>query len=218
MHRLQRGLLDLAKTKNLGNMTLREIGECVGEMHPQKIKHHLNQLRVKGLLGEKNQLRSAQGRSTKVDGALIRYIPLLGSANCGDPKNLATENLDGFLPVSPRMVPDKKRLFAIRASGSSMNRADIGGQTIDDGDYVIVDSTDRNPKNGDYVLSVIEGNANIKRFFRDTENQQVLLVSESSQELPPIYIHTKDFSGYFVGGKVIKVIKKFAIEKTGANK
>src|ERR1700679_3939988 len=44
MHPLQEKILALIDSHNLGQMTLREIGELVGERFPQKIKHHLVQL------------------------------------------------------------------------------------------------------------------------------------------------------------------------------
>lgn len=214
MHRLQQAILELASSKNVERMTLREIGENIGETHPQKIKHHLNQLRVKGFLvsGDKPRLLKTSKTTGKRHGQMIS-IPILGAANCGDPRELAVENLEGYLTVSPRMVPKRRKLFAVRAVGNSMNKADVKGKTIEDGDYVIVDPEDRNPKDGDYVLSVISGSANIKKFRKDKENKQIVLISETSQELPPIYIHLKDFSEYMVNGKVIRVIKKLRMDK-----
>ncbi len=50
MHDLQKRLLECVTTHHLGRMTLREIGELIGETHPQKIKHHLSQLEQKGLI------------------------------------------------------------------------------------------------------------------------------------------------------------------------
>ena len=50
MHKIQQNILKLSGEKNLGAMTLREIGEQIGEKYPQKIKHHLTQLEKKGFL------------------------------------------------------------------------------------------------------------------------------------------------------------------------
>ena len=63
-------------------------------------------------------------------------------------------------------------------------------------------------KNGDYVLSIIDGMANIKRYFRDLEYQRIILLSESSASISPIFIHRDDMDNYLVNGKVIQVIKK----------
>jgi DNA-directed RNA polymerase beta' subunit len=51
------------------------------------------------------------------------------------------------------MLPHRKNdLFVLRADGPSMNLAEVSdGKTIEDGDFVIIDSTYKNPKNGDIV-------------------------------------------------------------------
>lgn len=208
MHKIQKAILNLASKKDLGRMTLREIGEHIGEDHPQKVKHHLEQLKLKGFLTAESKpaTHSTGGRGLHKSGLLA--IPILGSANCGEAKLFAEEFFEGFLQVSPRMVPKKTALFAVKAVGFSMNRANVFGKTIEDGDFVIVDRTVQKPKNGDYVLSVIGGLANIKKFIVDRKNKQLALLSESSQDLPPIYIHPKDISDYVINGKVIQVIKK----------
>ena len=107
-------------------------------------------------------------------------------------------------------LPKIKNIFAIKAYGDSMNNARIPNgrnsvHNIQEGDYVIVDPTSKNPSTGDYVLSIIEGTANIKKFVDDTANNQVVLISESTNDLPPIHIdRTMD---YLINGKVIQVIK-----------
>ncbi len=65
--------------------------------------------------------------------------------------------------------------------------------------------TDKNVKNGDIVLSIIDGMANIKKFFLDKEHGQAILMSESTKEFPPIYIHEDD--DFMINGKVVQVIK-----------
>ncbi len=87
-----------------------------------------------------------------------------------------------------------------------MNRAKVAGKNIEDGDLVIVDPRQKEPRNGDYVLSIIDNVGNIKKFFRDTKNKLVMLLSESTEDYPPIYISPRE--DYFVSGKVVYVIKK----------
>ena len=86
-----------------------------------------------------------------------------------------------------------------------MNMAYVGGKKIEDGDYVIIDSEDREAANDDIVLSVIEGMANIKKYYVDKENNQILLMSESTHDFPAIHIHESD--EFSINGKVIGVIK-----------
>jgi len=209
MHIIQQKLMKLIGTRNLSQLTLRQIGKLIGEKHPQKIKHHLSQLEKRGFVrfnkkrGVLEKIR--QGAIKKTD---FFAVPILGSANCGEATIFADESLEGYLKISGRLLKKKDGIFAIKAEGSSMNKANINGETIENGDYVIIDSKYRKPDNGDYVLSVIDDVANIKKFIFDKKNNQIILLSESTEKLPPIYIHPKDFSRYIVNGKVIQVIKK----------
>ena len=208
MHALQKRLLECATTHNLGSMTLRQIGSLLGEAHPQKIKHHLLQLEQKGLI----EVDRPQGIVRKIcpestsDNRLVT-IPILGSADCGPATIFAEENIQGYLKVSRRLIPRKGGLFALKAMGNSMNKAGIRGLSVDDGDYVIVDSELRDPQNKDYVISVMDGVANIKRFLNDKENEEIILISESTQDFPPIVIHAEDVE-FLVCGTVTRVIKK----------
>ncbi|MBX4211641.1 MAG: hypothetical protein KW806_02515, partial [Candidatus Yanofskybacteria bacterium] len=81
------------------------------------------------------------------------------------------------------------------------------GESVDDGDYVVVDPKAR-IKNGDYVLSIIDGMANIKRYFEDKANKRIILLSESSASFSPIFVHKQDIDQFLVNGKIIQVIKK----------
>ncbi len=213
MHELQQKLLKLTQDRNLGQFTLRDIGGMVGERSPQKIKHHLSQLEKRGLIRidrARNLIEKIQAGS--VSGFLRRgrllTIPILGSANAGPARLLAEQNIEGYLKISNTLLGRRRssQLFALKVDGPSMNRSSIDGKRIEDGDYVIVDGDVRDPQNGDVVLSVIDGLANLKRFHLDKQNRQIALVSESTQDFPPIYIHEDD--DFFVNGKVVQVIKK----------
>ncbi len=135
-------------------------------------------------------------------------LPILGTANCGPATIYADQNIEGYLRVSGKLLTKKKDIFAIKASGYSMNKANINGESVEDGDYVIVDPSYRSVKNGDYVLSVIDGMANIKRYFDDKPHKRIILLSESSASFSPIFIHYDDLDSYLVNGKIIQVIKK----------
>lgn len=204
MHPLQEKLLRLASQYNLGRMSYREIGKLIGESHPQKIKYHLEQL-------ERNQLvhSNPEGtaiRKTGLDKGIVS-IPILGSADCGPATMYADENIEGYLRISSKLIPAKPCFFALKAVGNSMNKANIDGQTLENGDYAIIDASQKTPRNNEYVVSIIDGVCNIKKFIKDNKNEQIILVSESTQEFPPIYIHPEDVS-YLVSGKIIRVVKK----------
>lgn len=208
MHKTQLKILELSARKNLKSMSLREIGAEIGVDHPQKVFYHMDQLKKRGLFGNKlnkEALDKLQENIAKTQESLLS-IPILGAANCGIATALADESLEGVLRVSPRLIlcQDTENLFALRAIGSSMNMANIKGESIDEGDYLIIDTGKSDPTDGDHVLSIIDGCANIKKFRHD--GNRIILESESTDEFPPIFIHPED--DYLINGVVVQVIKK----------
>lgn len=203
MHDIQKKLFELSQRRSLADLKLREIGELIGVTHPQLIKHHLSQLVKRGLLAPDYVSVKAGSPSQE-----LINIPVLGSANCGEPTMLAAENLEGYLKVSPSLLDTSQysELFALKAMGDSMNKAKIRKlYSINDGDYVIVNKSATQPDNGDYVVSIIDGAANIKKFIFDNQSRLVYLLSESTKSYPPIIIKPED--EFMVNGKVIGVIK-----------
>lgn len=209
MHILQEKLLKLSENEDLGKMSFRQIGKLIGENSAQKIKHHLLQLEKKGFISmdkEKGFLKKTDFNIAKKTGLIA--LPILGSADCGVATQYAEERVAGYLKISKKLLPKGKNLFAIEAIGFSMNRANINGKNIEDGDYALVDGSYKKPENGDYVLSVIDGVANIKKFVEDKKNNQVVLVSESTKDYPNIFIHPDEAIDYLVNGRVVDVVKK----------
>lgn len=207
MHNIQEQLLRIISDRNIGSLTLREIGELVGERFPQKIKHHLTQLERKGLI----KINKAAGSIEKATSGLLKHskllsIPILGTANCGPTTLFADQNVEGYLKISSKLLPSRKRLFAIKASGISMNKADVHGKRIEEGDYLIVDPQETTPRNKDIVLAIIDDTAVVKRYYKDTAHEQILLLSDSTKDTPPIYIHPDD--PFSINGKIVEVIKR----------
>lgn len=208
MHAIQQQLLELSQRYDLKKMGLRQIGRLIGVEHPQKVKFHMGKLGLleNGVKKRASSLKSPLSNTTKK----LFSLPILGLANCGDATVLAEAKVEGMLPVSSGLIPKSnfENLFAVKAVGISMNRANINGKSIEDGDYVIIDGEDKNAQNGDCVLSIINGMANIKKFVKDKENRQIVLQSESSKFFPPIHIHEDEIDEYLINGKVISVIKQ----------
>ncbi|MCB9798406.1 hypothetical protein H6758_01630 [Candidatus Nomurabacteria bacterium] len=208
MHSIQEKLLQLIGSKDVSGLPLRSLGELVGvENSPQKIKHHLYQLAKKGFIRMDRKKGILQLVSQAQSGSLLA-VPVLGSASCGAATVYADDMVEGYLQVSPKVLKKIHGVFAIQAVGNSMNKASIDGKNIEEGDYVIVDSENHAPESGQYVVSLIDGLANIKRFFLDKENNQIALVSESTSQYMPIYIHRDDVDAYQVSGVVLQVIKQ----------
>ena len=218
MHPIQEKLLELSREENLAKLSLREMANRIGmpKESPQKIKHHLLQLQKKGFLTidrMKGVMERALSTPTWATGLLKKAsrlfsIPIIGTANCGPATIFAEQNFQGFLKVSSRLVGQQKPdgLYAIKTIGSSMNRAEFkDGKTVEDGDYVIVDSKRKSPVTNDIVLAIIDGKATIKRFINDRANGQVVLKADSSFDYEPIYLHPDD--DFAITGTVVGVIK-----------
>jgi SOS-response transcriptional repressor LexA len=206
MNQNQRKILDLSHIKDITSMPLRKIAEEAGlnseekKVSPQTVKYHLSKLIEKGLILKK------EGKNKTPQTESLFRLPILAKADCGSATQIAKENLEGYLKVSPKSIERSSAngLIVVRAVGSSMNRANIGGKSINEDDYVIVDCNNKNPQNGQYVLSIIDEVTNIKRFFRD--GNEIRLVSESNIDISPIVIHQED--NYMIGGVILKVVKK----------
>ncbi len=209
MNKLQFKLLELSTRKNIWGMSLRAIGSEIGIKNAATVKYHLEQLKSKELLkrpSSTQDLISFRENLLKSQESLVS-IPILGSANCGLPMLIADEMFEGYLKISPQLLPinNYNNLFAVKAEGDSMNLANINNEKVEDGDYLVIDTNKTSPKNGDYVLSIIDGCANIKKFTRNDDSDTIALISESTRDYPPIYIHSSD--NYLINGVVISVVK-----------
>lgn len=212
MHTIQTKLLALIKSKNIGELSLRKIAQLIGEDgKPANVKYHLEKLSALGLIQldlNSNIIKPVKsgyvGNQTQNP---IFSVPILGSANCGPATLYAEENLQGYLKVSQKLLPyNKSNLFALIADGNSMNKTDVDGKNIEDGDFVLIDSEKNNYTDGDKVVAVIDNLANIKKFRKDKINNRIVLESESTEKYLPIYVYPED--DFIINGKVVGVIKK----------
>lgn len=206
MHPIQQKLLDIAKLQDITKLRRIDLVEMVNCEYPSQITHHLNQLVKRGDLVRKDG-RLVPALSTNA--GLLR-IPVMGEADCGEATKYADGRIVDNLAVSPSVLKPKlsNKLYALIARGDSMNQAVVEGKTIEDGDYIIVEKKDDYvPKDGDIIVSIIAGLANVKRLRRDNERQRILLLSESrrQKDFAPIVISDQD--DFSVDGKVVDIVK-----------
>ena len=213
MHHIQKKLLELAKTNNLAECTLRRTAELIGDpdMSPGQVQHHLLQLEKRNLLFI-NRKNKTQRLESPVEDDRFVLVPIVGSASCGPALNYAEEYYEGFLRISKQLLGKqttqlKNRYMAVKADGESMNNARIGKskQPINNGDFVLVDVTQKCVEDGDYVLSIIGGMANIKRLKKHEEYISLESESLTPERFPPIIVDQSE--NYMINGKVIAVYK-----------
>ena len=200
-------LLTLLKDQGAVPLRYREIGRRIGEKYPQTVKHHIEALKDQKLIVEKNSLLTLNEKSESNEGFL--NLPFYGMANCGPATAFADDKIEGYIKISRNALPKGNidNFYLVRASGNSMNKAKIGSKhrPIEDGDIVIVNAKEKNPESGDYIVSVIDGYANIKKFSYNYDDNQVVLISESTDDYNPIILHESD--NIAIAGKIIDILK-----------
>ena len=213
MHQIQERLLQLAEQHDLSKIPLRKIAEMLdkADMSPGVLQHHFSQLEKKSLLFVDRKTKN-QHLGARQDDDRFYSIPIVGAASCGPANELADENIEGYLTISKSVLAKNGKLFAVRATGESMNNATVktpnGSRApIEDGDYAIVDtglvSVEDNLDK--YVVSIINGMANIKRLLKREHDYALISESISQSAYPPIIIHEND--DCIINGRVVAVVK-----------
>ena len=133
--------------------SVREICAAVGLRSTASVHYHLAELKRQGQIDiDENKNRAITLSEAHQPGR----IPIIGTVAAGMPI-LAQENIEGYLPWD-----GEDTCFALRVQGYSMINAGIL-----DGDHVVV-----RPKStadtGDIVVALLDDEATVKRFRRDT--------------------------------------------------
>jgi SOS regulatory protein LexA len=188
--------------------TVREI-QTMSERLGLKLKSlrsffiYLNELEEKGYIE-----RTSEDRGIKLKGITRESfidVPVFGMANAGAATMFADQYIEGYLKVSKRIVRTASSVFAIQVSGTSMNKSRVGGKTIQNGDFILVDSTWKHYDNGDKVLVIIDGLATVKT-YRTVDGKNIALIPESTDKRhKPIFLTEDD--DFVINGKVIDVLK-----------
>ena len=175
--------------------TMEELRIALGLSSISSVQRHTEALK------EKKYLEDARGISFPDQTQKVQ-IQLVGNVACGVPF-LATENIEAYISYDASQIKGSAcDYFFLRAVGDSMNKASIGGKTIDDGDFVLIRKRQAADL-GDRVVALIGDEATIKRYV--PENGHVRLQPESTNPRNKPILLFEDFS---VQGIVEDVIKK----------
>ena len=133
--------------------SVREICAAVGLRSTASVHYHLAELKRQGQIDiDENKNRAITLSEAHQPGR----IPIIGTVAAGMPI-LALENIEGYLPWD-----GEDTCFALRVQGYSMINAGIL-----DGDHVVV-RPQSTADTGDIVVALLDDEATVKRFRRDT--------------------------------------------------
>jgi len=177
--------------------SIREIGKAKGISSLEGVTCHLNALEKKGHIKRDSSHRSirvlpvAQAMMEKSE-EVVR-LPLLGRIAAGEPI-LAEQNIEDWIPLPKSMVRSNRNAFLLKVKGESMKE-----DHILDGD-IIVARHQVDAENGEIVVAVIDGEATVKRFYRERDHVRL---QPANSDFKPIILK-KDFH---ICGKVIGLLR-----------
>ena len=170
--------------------SVREICEAVSLRSTSTVHGHLKRLEKKGLFKrDPTKPRALEITELNENKKEMINIPIIGKVTAGVPI-LATENIEDTFPIPIDHIKHSNDLFMLKISGESMINAGIN-----DGDYVIIEQCS-SANNGDIVVALIENEATIKRFFKETDH---IRLQPENDTMPPIIVDNCSILGKLVG-------------------
>ena len=153
--------------------TVREIGQHFDIKSPNGVMCHLKALEKKGFINRQGfSARAIQLVGVKPNAA---SLPLLGVVAAGSPTAAMEQEED----LDMKELFDGRDNFALRVKGESMIE-----DHIEDGDYVIIHKQE-NARNGERVVALIEGEATLKKFFKERSR---IRLEPANGSMKPIYV------------------------------
>jgi repressor LexA len=160
------------------------------------VHKHLSNLEEKGLIRRRwNHSRAIEIPDDRRRARAVT-VPLLGKVAAGRLVE-AIENSDTF-DVPESLVRKKSQSFALTVTGDSM--MDEG---ILDGDVILVEEKPE-PANGDVVVADVDGEATVKRFYREKNGSVRLQPSNAAYK--PIVVERGDLQ---IRGSVVGLVRHY---------
>jgi len=174
--------------------TLEEIGERFTLRSLATVHKHVSNLEAKGLIRRKwNHSRAIEVVSRRRKARAVE-LPLLGRVAAG----LPIEAIEGNDTIEvPESFVRRRNTYALKVTGDSM--IDEG---ILDGDHIVVEERPE-PNNGDMVVASIDGEATVKRFYRERGGVRL---EPANPRYKPIIVRDRDIQ---VRGVVVAVLRKY---------
>ena len=170
--------------------TVREIGKAVGLHSSSTVHAHLAKLEKLGVLKrDPSKPRAIEVMVERAKRAVRPTgLPLVGQVAAGEPI-IAEENVEDYLQV-PDVIGGEAGDYILKVRGESMK--DVG---ILEGDYVVVRKAE-DARNGEIVVALIDGEATVKRFFRERDHVRL---QPENEAMEPIVTREAAIVGKVVG-------------------
>ena len=172
--------------------TLREISDGIGTKGTATAIAHLNALERKGYIKRRGGARGIMFVNRPASSTLV---PIVGMVRAGAPEP-AVEDLQGYCAIDPSWLRGEGCYF-LRVRGDSMIDAHII-----DGDLALI-RPQPSAENGEIVVALIDGEATLKRFYREAGH--ISLQPENSA-LQPIIIREGE-AETVVAGKLLRIVR-----------
>jgi repressor LexA len=176
--------------------TLEEIGAHFGLSSLATVHKHLSNLERKGVINRKWNLSRAIEIPPPEKAPKAVELPLLGRVAAGAPIE-AIETNDS-LTIPENFVRRPRNAFALRVQGESMV-----GEGILDGDFIVVEKRPA-ADNGETVVAVLDGEATVKKFYRERSGR--VRLQPANPQMEPIMVKEKDVE---IRGVVVAVMRKY---------
>lgn len=175
--------------------------KTVAKRIPASLVEGIEQL-IDTYKGRKNK------NNLKLDAKSMKNVGLMSASNLNLPlfesrvaagfPSPADDHLEASLDLNQHLIKHPAATFFVRASGESMINAGIN-----DNDILVVDRS-LNPKHGDIVIAVLNGELTVKRLNLKGKN---LVLQPENPQYPPIEV-SEDMD-FLIWGVVTSVVHQY---------
>lgn len=173
--------------------SVREICEATGLRSTSTVHAHLKRLEKRGMISRDSMKPRAISLPVDFQPADTMIVPVVGRVTAGTPI-LASENIEDYISIPNILLGDGEH-YILGVRGDSM--IDAG---IYDGDFVVV-RKQQDANNGDIVVAMIDDEATVKRFYR--ESNHIRLQPENPSMAPILSKHVT------ILGKVVSLYRLY---------
>ena len=182
--------------------SVEELRRELGVASTRTVFRYLQMLEEDGAIERRPGAPGVKLLKPRAEGAQTRAVPIVGRVPAGA-LMLAEENIEGWIHLPKALArPASDKFFLLRVRGTSMNKATVQADTIDDGDLILVRQQPV-AKTGDIIVGMVDGEATVKRLVNAPG--YVILKPESKDKTHRPIVVGGDFR---VAGKVTHVLKK----------